>query len=180
MGQNILGFGGGQYGQRIVSFFKDEPIVAGFVNGFYLIITGFLIQEFYKKKNLIIAFSVIILVAFFLTGERSNSIKALMGLLIFYSVFKEYDFKKKMILFITLLVIFLTLILNSKFLKLRFIDQTYRLFTSDYRYFKHLLFPPPAARLGRTQNDVIRQRLSRLPNNYFPLPWREGIKGRGI
>ena len=140
MGQNILGFGGGQYGQRIVSFFRDEPIVAGFVNGFYLIIVGFLFQEFYKKRNLTIIFSIIILVAIFLTGERSNSIKALMGLLIFYSLFREYDFKKKLILFLTFITISLTLILNSQFLKVRFIDQPYRLFTSDTdpKYFKLL------------------------------------------
>ena len=30
------------YGARIVSFFKDEPIVGGYINGFYLIIIGFL------------------------------------------------------------------------------------------------------------------------------------------
>ena len=29
-----------------------------------------------------------------LTGERSNTIKALIGLFIFYSKFLEYDFKK--------------------------------------------------------------------------------------
>jgi len=136
MGHNTLGFGGGQYGKRIVSFFKDEPIVGGFINGFFLIIIGFLFEEFYKKKSLIILFSIIFLLAIFLTGERSNSIKAFMGLVIFYSVLKEYNFKRKLILSLTLLVIFSTLIINSQFLKLRFLDQTYRLFTSDHKYFK--------------------------------------------
>ncbi|MDA9898752.1 hypothetical protein N9D64_01625, partial [Candidatus Pelagibacter ubique] len=40
-GKNILGYGEA-YGARIVSFFKDEPIVGGYINGFYLIIIGFL------------------------------------------------------------------------------------------------------------------------------------------
>jgi len=43
-GKNILGFGE-LYGKRVVSFFKDEPIVGGFLNGFYLIIIGFLLNE---------------------------------------------------------------------------------------------------------------------------------------
>ena len=136
MGHNIFGFGGGQYGKRIVSFFKDEPIVAGFINGFYLIIIGFLLQEFFKKKSFIIIISIIFLMAIFLTGERSNSIKALIGFLIFFSIFKEYNFKIKLILFTSLFVIFITLILNSQFLKLRFVNQTYKLFTSDFKYFK--------------------------------------------
>ena len=36
-GENILGFGE-IYGHRIVSFFKDEPIVGGYINAFYLIL----------------------------------------------------------------------------------------------------------------------------------------------
>ncbi len=48
-GKNILGFDGLQYGKRIVSFFKDEPIVGGYLNGFYLLIIGFLMIELKKK-----------------------------------------------------------------------------------------------------------------------------------
>ena len=44
--KNILGFGGDTYGDRIVSFFKDEPIVGGYIYSFYLIILGFLFYEF--------------------------------------------------------------------------------------------------------------------------------------
>ena len=43
-GKNIFGFGGPLvYGSRIVSFFKDEPIVGGFLYSFYLIILGFFV-----------------------------------------------------------------------------------------------------------------------------------------
>ena len=49
-GKNILGFGE-LYGKRVVSFFKDEPIVGGFLNGFYLIIVGFLLNELKYGKN---------------------------------------------------------------------------------------------------------------------------------
>jgi O-antigen ligase len=47
-GKNLIGYGE-LYGNRIVSFFKDEPIVGGFINSFFLIICGFLLNK--KVKN---------------------------------------------------------------------------------------------------------------------------------
>ena len=44
-----------EYGKRIVSFFKDEPIVGGILNGFYLIIIGF----YYELKDNKIIFDII-------------------------------------------------------------------------------------------------------------------------
>ena len=41
-GKNIMGYGGSD-GARIVSFFKDEPIVAAFLNGFVFILFGYLL-----------------------------------------------------------------------------------------------------------------------------------------
>ena len=64
-GQNLLGFGK-EYGNRIVSFFKNEPIIGGFINSFYLIIIGFLfvqLKDQYKKY--VIIFSIIFLIAIF-------------------------------------------------------------------------------------------------------------------
>ena len=42
--KNILGYGdlNGPHGERIVSLFKNEPIVGGYINAFYLIIVGYL------------------------------------------------------------------------------------------------------------------------------------------
>ena len=48
-GKNILGYGGVLYGKRLVSFFKDEPIVGGYINSFYLIIVGYL---FYLSNDI--------------------------------------------------------------------------------------------------------------------------------
>tara|TARA_B100000902_G_scaffold379020_1_gene412912 strand:- start:82 stop:1041 length:960 start_codon:yes stop_codon:yes gene_type:complete len=138
-GKNILGFGGEIYGDRIVSFFKDEPIVGGFINGFYLIIIGFLFNEINKQSNkkiLILFLSILFLIAILLTGERSNSIRAAIGLLIFYSIFKEYDFKKKIIFFITTIILFLILILNSNYLKSRYGGQIISYFSNQPIYFK--------------------------------------------
>ena len=50
-GKNIFGYGE-LYGERIVSFFKDEPIVGGYINAFYLIIVGYffsLNHKFFRK-----------------------------------------------------------------------------------------------------------------------------------
>jgi len=42
-GKNILGYDVTGYGnpKRIVSFFKDEPVVGSFVSAFFLILNGF-------------------------------------------------------------------------------------------------------------------------------------------
>ena len=94
-GQNLLGYGQ-DYGKRIVSFFKNEPIVGGFVNSFYLIIIGFLFTQLENQnKKFALIFSIIFLIGILLTGERSNGIKALIGFSIFYLSLKNYDIKKK-------------------------------------------------------------------------------------
>ena len=135
-GKNIFGYGGPLvYGNRIVSFFKDEPIVGGYIYSFYLILLGFLFNEFNQKKNLIVIFSIIFLVAITLTGERSNTIKAFLGFMIFYSVLREYDFKKKLILLVTMLIIFFSLLLNSSFLKVRFVGQMQTYLSTNNEYF---------------------------------------------
>jgi len=134
-GQNIFGFGGDTYGRRIVSFFKDEPIVGGFVNSLYLIIIGFLFLQFKNKKNLILFISIIFLIAIFLTGERSNTIRALLGISFFYILFKDYDFKKKLIFFSSTLVLFLILLFNSDYLKLRYVNQIKSYLTTNQIYF---------------------------------------------
>jgi len=128
-GRNILGYGE-EYGRRLVSFFKDEPIVGGYINGFYLVLIGYL---FYlndkivnKYKNIILIYSIFFLIAIVLTGERSNSIKAVFGFFLFYSFNDFFKFKEK-ILSILLLILMFTLLLNtSNFLKLRYGGQFFK------------------------------------------------------
>ena len=129
LGRNILGYGE-EYGRRIVSFFKDEPIVGGYINGFYLVLIGYL---FYlndkivnKYRNIILIYSIFFLIAIVLTGERSNSIKAFFGFFLFYSFNDFFKFKEK-ILSILLLILMFTLLLNtSDFLKLRYSHQFFK------------------------------------------------------
>ena len=135
-GKNIFGFGGDDYGRRIVSFFKDEPIVGGYVNGLYLIVLGFLYNEIdFKHKNLIFIISILFLLAIILTGERSNTIRAILGLFLFYFVFKEYGMMKKITFLASTIILLLILIINSEFLKMRYIQQIHAYFTSNQIYF---------------------------------------------
>ena len=130
-GQNILGYGS-DYGPRIVSFFKNEPIVGGYLNAFYLILIGFLNFKFKNRYvNVITLVAVIYFLAIFVTGERSNAIKAFMALTFFYIFFKEYKLKHKLILFLISLLIIFSVISTSEWFKTRYISQIKTSLTSD-------------------------------------------------
>jgi len=126
-GQNMLGYKDVYLGQRIVSFFKDEAIVGGYINGFYLIIIGYFLilkNEFLKKnKNIIPIISILFFVDIFLSGERSNTIKAFLGLIIFYGFNEHYKFKTKLFLSFSLFIIIGLLLVKSDYLKMRYGPQ---------------------------------------------------------
>ena len=121
-GKNILGYSGAQYNNRIVSFFEDEPIVGGFIYCFFLILIGFLTNERKKHKHYIFLLITIFLVSIFITGERSVSLKALFGIVIFFLLYKEIDLKKKISFISLIFFIILISVLNSS-LKDRFTNQ---------------------------------------------------------
>ena len=129
-GKNIFGFGDGD---RIFSFFKDEPIVGGYLNSLYLLSIGFLFQFFDDKKNtikyIILFLSIFFLVAILITGERSNGIKALLGFIIFYLFIKNFSLKEKFSLALITILIFFIIFINSDFLKLRYSKQ----FLGDFK-----------------------------------------------
>ena len=123
VGTNILGYGK-IYGARIVSFFKDEPIVGGYINSFYLIIVGYFFSLNLKfsenYRYFILAVSLLFLWAIILTGERSNAIKAIFGFMIFYFINHHFKIKEKLISVLLILIVIGSLINNSDFLKLRY------------------------------------------------------------
>ena len=130
-GTNILGYGQDIYANRIVSFFKDEPIVAGYLNGFFFLILGYLfnIQKSQSKYIFIVylIFTFLFLTCVILTAERSNTIKAIIGLSLFFFLCDKFKVKYKIIAFFTLIIVLTTLILNSDYLK--------------YRYYKKIIYP---------------------------------------
>ena len=125
-GRNIIGYGI-EYGERIVSFFKDEPIVGGYLSAFFLIIIGY----FYnlnnkisnKYKNIILIISLFFFFAIFLTGERSNAIKALFSLLIFYYFNDLFKLRHKALSVLLLVALFGLILNGSGYLRSRYVGQ---------------------------------------------------------
>ena len=86
-GRNIVGFGNDLYADRVVSFFKDEPITGSFIYGFSFIIIGYLFNKYSgenKSKAVIFLLPLLFLIAVLVTGERSNTIKFFIGFMIFF------------------------------------------------------------------------------------------------
>ena len=128
-GKNLLGYGDGLYADRIVSFFKDEPIVGAYLLGFNFIIVGYFFEKFYKqdlKLKLALFLILFILVGCILiTGERSNGIKAIIGLMIFLFLNNKISLKIKISIFLFSLVFTGFIISNSNYLKVRYGQQLF-------------------------------------------------------
>ena len=158
-GTNILGYGEA-YPRRIVSFFKDELIVGGFVNAFYLILAGYcfsLNSKFSKNyKYFILAGSLFFFVAILLTVERSNTIKAFLGLLIFYIVNDHFNKRQKIFSALAMLTAIVILFSSLESLKFRY----------------GAVFLTPIIDEFRTEKRLTT---SDQPNVYFNL-YRSGIK----
>ena len=135
-GHNLLGYTSEIIG-RNVSFFKDEQIVGGFLYGFYLIIIGYLFENYgLKYKYHIITFSVILIFAILFTGERSNFIKSFLGSIIFYTLTLNYSINRKIISIFVCIILLGSIILNSEWLKLRYFDQIKSMASGNNEYYK--------------------------------------------
>ena len=58
-----------------------------------------------------------------LTGERSNTIKAIIGLSIFFSLNNKFTIKYRLITFLSLIIVTATVISNSNYLKYRYFEN---------------------------------------------------------
>ena len=137
-GQNILGYGDELYVNRIVSFFKDEPIVGGYLLGFIFIIIGFYFDNYFNKSikyNFILFLLILFLVGCVLiTGERSNGIKTILALTIFIFLNKKINYKFKIFGFLLTALIAGLIIVNSNYLKIRYGQQLFsQLFDENQR-----------------------------------------------
>lgn len=145
-GTNLLGYGA-EYGRRVVSFFKEEPIVGGYLNGIFLIVIGFSYLNYKKHNNkykyFLLIFSLFIFIIILLTGERSNTIKAFLGILIFFILNKEFSKKEKFFALLSSIIILSILYTNSNYLKLRWkgqiIDNGTNLFLNNEHFEKKIL-----------------------------------------
>lgn len=128
-GKNIFGWGARfidgveqPNGRRIVSFFKDEPIVGSYLNGFIFIIAGFLFNEVRekKKKFIPILFLFASFFALLFTGERSNTLKFIIGLSIIFIFIDNVSVKKKLQIFSLIFLITILAVSNIDYLKNRY------------------------------------------------------------
>ena len=107
-GENTLGFISNNK-KRIVSFFKDEQVVGTFLNGFAFILIGFFFKNFENKtkteKFLVYSFIVLIFFAMMFSGERSNFIKLIIGLSIFFYLNKKIKLYNKIYFFSSIIAI---------------------------------------------------------------------------
>ena len=135
-GKNILGYGE-KYGDRIVSFFKDEPVVGAYINAFIFIIIGYFFDKFIEKdlkfKILLVLIIFFLFSAVLITGERSNGIKTLLGLILFFILNKKLNFNFKILTFLSVITIFSFVLINSSFLKNRYYDSFIYHFTDSKR-----------------------------------------------
>ena len=136
-GTNIMGFGSetahGINQTRVVSFFKDEAIAGAFINGFIFVVMGYLIMTSKNKSFVFVIttlFFISSLVAVLLTGERSNTIKAFIGFVIFLFFLDFIKFKIRLFFLFFLTGLLTIIILSSDYLKLRYIGQFYKFLSS--------------------------------------------------
>jgi len=138
-GKNILGFSAinSAGSHRIVSFFKDEAIPGSFVYTLSFILIGFFLEKIkkFKTKYLIIFFLFIsiLFLSVVVTGERSNSLKFLISLSLFFIFLKEISFLKKIILFGSIFSIIFLAISNDSYLKGRALETSLYLIKT-YKY----------------------------------------------
>ena len=123
-GTNILGYySSNASGKRIVSFFKDELIVGSFLYSFFLILIGFFLNEKIKYKYYIYSLIFLFLISIIITTERSASIKGLIGLILFFLLYKEINLKKKILFFFLISIILTTVFSTSYKINHRYFTQ---------------------------------------------------------
>jgi len=104
VGFNLLGFKSPSQ-LRIVSFFKDELVVGGFLLGFSFLISSYLFKSTKNNQKKIFSniFFCLLIFCIYLSGERSNFVKALIITSIILLLIKDthlYIKKKYIFLFI--------------------------------------------------------------------------------
>jgi len=134
-GSNILGFGKIEIdgveqpnGDRVVSFFKDEPIAGSFLSGYMFILLGFIFSKLDKNnfsKFLSFLILTIFLVGVLITGERSNTIKVFAGCFIFLFIIDYIKLRTKFLIVFILIGLFSIIVSYSDYIKMRYAGQIY-------------------------------------------------------
>ena len=143
-GSNIFGFGKLEIdgvpqpgGDRVMSFFRNEPITGAYLCGFCFVVIGYILN-FLKSQKIFKIFGFLLilltLVGVMLTGERSNGLKALIGLIVFISIIDYVKFRNKILILLSILIIFLFTVTFSDYVKFRYYNQFFhQIKTKDAR-----------------------------------------------
>ena len=166
-GKNIFGYSAvnSAGSQRIVSFFKDEAIPGSFIHAFSFMLVGFFVMKLKETKiNINIYLTSLIILIFFatvvITGERSNSIKFLISLVLFLILFNEIKSAKKIIIFCFIFLVITVTVLSNEYIKNRATNSTIYLIASYKNSFQ---FPNPLpggnpyAELNRSGFEVFKK-----------------------
>ena len=121
--KNILGFQS-NYDERIASFLGKELKIGAFMFGFSFISISYYFER-YLNKSINHKFFGFLLMAFFfisifLTGERSNTLKAIFALFLFIIFLNKVIFKYKKIFFTSVLLILIFSFANFDKIRNRF------------------------------------------------------------
>ena len=138
--------------ERIVTFFKDEMVVGGFLLGFSFITTSFLLKNSDKsfiKKLFSNLFLILSIVCIYLSNERSNFIKTIIIFSCFLFFVKNHYFlfkKKYILLFLIFAILTSSLIFKSTYynyyltfkrLELTLLNIDYSLITPEHYAIKN-------------------------------------------
>ena len=125
-GRNMLGYyyWTEHLHNRIYSFFIDEAKIGGYMGCFFLLLTGYFLDIYQLKSNklkyFIVLVSFIFLLSIILTGERSNTIRALLAFFIFFMLSKSFSIKEKITSIILIILISVIIYTNFNFIKYRY------------------------------------------------------------
>ena len=134
---NLIGLGGKDqpYGNRIKSFFVDEPIVGAYLAGFIFLIFGYLLKR-YNKKTIACTFLLIAFISVIFTGERSNTLKVFSGIIFYFLLLDFLKIKTKLIIILLFFIIFGAILSQSEYLKTRYVGQFYNVLTNKKNFEK--------------------------------------------
>ena len=135
--RNLIGWGEKNltYGNRITSFFIDEPVVGAYLAGFIFLIFGYFLKR-YNKKTIAFTFLLIAFISVIFTGERSNTIKVFSGIFIYFLLLDFLKLKIKLIIILLFITTFGVILNQSEYLKVRYIGQFYNILTNKKSFEK--------------------------------------------
>lgn len=147
-GFNLLGFESPSP-RRVVSFFKDELVVGGFILGFSFLIFGFLSKLTKNdtiKKILPSIFFCLSIICIYLSGERSNFIKALITVSIILLLINDaYFYIKKKYIFLFIIIGLVLVTLSSEDIYTKQIKSYKKIIRSaEYTHFLDMFLSTPS------------------------------------